>query len=102
MHLKNIAESVETFGPRYLERIFTPREIAWATAGDDVVGRLGECFAAKEAMAKALGVRPEASLPWRSIEAFPARAEVRANGVTLPVQVTRHGEYAFAMVVGLA
>ncbi|MEZ5382286.1 MAG: holo-ACP synthase [Microthrixaceae bacterium] len=41
--------------PAMRERCFTPTELVDAATGGDEVGHLGICFAAKEAVAKALG-----------------------------------------------
>ena len=71
----DVAESVQHFGDRYLNRIFTPHEIACCRPGDRSGHPLGTYsieslaarFAAKEAVVKVLrpqGARPE----WRSIE----------------------------------
>lgn len=102
MYLPNIAESLDAFGNRFVNRVFTPREIAYATAGpDDFAGRLAECFAAKEAMYKALGGREAPS--WRSIELYHTdgtQGEVRGGGIALPVRLSRQKSFAFALIVG--
>lgn len=65
-----VAQSVDAFGDRYLDRIYTTRERAYADAAGDERRRcehLAARFAAKEAVVKVLApddARPE----WRSIE----------------------------------
>ena len=59
-----VEESLARFGDPYLQRVFTPREVA-ACGGD--ARRLAACFAAKEAVAKTFDAGDEA-LDWRSIE----------------------------------
>ncbi|QHI98590.1 holo-[acyl-carrier-protein] synthase [Xylophilus rhododendri] len=68
IEVASIAESCERFGRRYLERIFTPDEIAYCEAGgEEMAQRLAARFAAKEACMKVL--RPVGGgIPWRSIE----------------------------------
>lgn len=61
-----IAESIDTFGDRYLQRIFTDDELATCT-GPMRIARLAARFAAKEAVIKALGVVDDPT-PLRDIE----------------------------------
>ena len=82
--IERIAAAVERYGPRFLGRIFTPREIeacqnkAWAAAG------FAMSFAAKEAFSKALGVGlRRGGIRWREVEVVPNRMgkpEVQVHG----------------------
>jgi phosphopantetheine--protein transferase-like protein len=54
--VRDVARSVERFGARYLSRVYTDAEIAYAQAAKEtrgVASRLGARFAAKEATLKA-------------------------------------------------
>jgi holo-[acyl-carrier protein] synthase len=54
-----VVESLERFGARYLQRVFTPGEIGYAMSAaglEQRAERLAARFAAKEAAMKALGV----------------------------------------------
>jgi holo-[acyl-carrier protein] synthase len=64
----SVRESIETHGERYLERIYTEREVSdCRTAGTVDLERLAGRFAAKEATIKVL--RPgDDPVPWRDIE----------------------------------
>lgn len=65
-----IAESVERFGARFAQRLFTPREVSDAMSVSGAPAqheRLAARFAAKEAVIKALDL-PEAGIGWRDIE----------------------------------
>ena len=73
--ISEIAESIELFGERYLERVFTPVERA-QTEGPMALERLAGRFAAKEAVLKVLHVPSTAAVPWHSIEVRTGR-----NGV---------------------
>lgn len=53
IHLPRMEQAVQTYGDKFIERIFTPAEIAHCRGR---VGPLAVRFAAKEAIAKALGV----------------------------------------------
>jgi holo-[acyl-carrier protein] synthase len=104
-----VEESLTRFGDTYLQRVFTPREVA-ACGGD--ARRLAACFAAKEAVAKTFDAGDEA-LDWRSIEVLAApdgtvTAELaghsseiaaRAGIGGLQVSVTAADKYAVAVVL---
>ena len=66
--VRDVRQSVETFGDRYLCRVFTPGELAECQSTPDrMAERLAARFAAKEAAMKVLDMgdlRPD----WRSVE----------------------------------
>jgi holo-[acyl-carrier protein] synthase len=64
VELEEFQRTVEIAGDEFLERIFTPAEIAFCAGR---VNRLATRFAAKEAMAKALGTGFR-GLGWREVE----------------------------------
>jgi len=53
--IARVAWSVERFGERFIRRVFTEAEYAQASAKGNAARRLAMLFAAKEAVAKALG-----------------------------------------------
>jgi holo-[acyl-carrier protein] synthase len=65
---KRVQESIDRFGERFLERIFTAGEIAYCrrkkNAGESFAAR----FAAKEAGAKALGTGISRGVNWKELE----------------------------------
>jgi holo-[acyl-carrier protein] synthase len=66
VQISRITQSLETFGERFLRRIFTDAEICYARAAPASTGeRLAVRFAAKEATKKALGLD---GIGWRDIE----------------------------------
>lgn len=87
-----IAATLERWGERFLERVFTPAERA---ACRDRPASLAARFAAKEAVAKTLGtgVGPSA-IAWREIE-------VLANTRGRPVLVLHGAAAARAAALGL-
>jgi len=107
----SIREAVALHGDRYLERIYTPREIADCRDGDEVAfERLAARFAAKEAGMKALRLPPSEGLDWRSLELvrepegwtwlrLTGRAAELAGTHELSVSVTHEGPFAMAVVV---
>lgn len=55
-------------GPRFRQRIFTPEEISYCESFADPVERFAGRWAAKEAVAKALGTGFTRGVCWREIE----------------------------------
>ncbi len=117
----DVAESVERFGDRFLERVFTPHEVDCCRRADARTGRapgysvesLAARFAAKEATLKVL--RPDGWQPdWRSIEVRRTRGgwcEIHLSGQAaalaaevgvdaLEVSLTHESMVAVAVVVG--
>ncbi|GBR08683.1 holo-ACP synthase [Asaia siamensis] len=68
--MRRIARALERSGDRFLERSFTPAEIAYANTrkGDGRLGILAKRWAAKEACAKALGTGFRDGLHFTDIE----------------------------------
>jgi len=115
VRVQDVADAIETFGTRYLDRVFTAAEQADSTGEPRVrAERLAARFAAKEAALKVLrptGARP----PWTSIEVVrhesgacdlrltgTAAELASAGGITaLAVSLTHEHDQAAAAVVGL-
>jgi holo-[acyl-carrier protein] synthase len=60
--------SIERFGLRFLERIYTPREMQYCDSKANRVERYAARFAAKEAAMKALGTGWNHGVRWRDCE----------------------------------
>lgn len=65
---ERIGESVARFGRRFLDRIFTPAEIAFCDGKANANERYAARFAAKEATFKALQASWELGISWRDFE----------------------------------
>ncbi len=63
-----IHEAIERHGQRFIERIFTPREIAYVEARANRSERYAVRFAAKEAAMKALGTGWSCGVSWLDCE----------------------------------
>lgn len=63
-----IRRAIARFGWRFLERVFTPGEIAHAQRKRDPAEHLAARFAAKEAAMKALGTGLRRGVRWRDFE----------------------------------
>ena len=110
VRISRIAESLDQFGERFLRRVFTPGEIAYATASPaHTAERLAARFAAKEAVIKALDLA-ERGVGWNQIEVArtPSGAGVlilhgvaaeAAAGSELAVSLSHEGDLATAIVV---
>lgn len=113
VRVSRIAESLERFGERFLKRIFTEGEVAYATAVPaEAAARLAARFAAKEATIKALGL-VDLAMSWRDIEVRRAATgacamtlcggageAARLAGVDeLAVSLSHEGDYATAVVI---
>ncbi len=66
--VRRIGESIEKFGDRFLNRIFTDNEIAFCSGKANSNERFAARFAAKEAAFKALQAAWEEGLSWRDFE----------------------------------
>ncbi len=63
-----IAHSIERFGRRFVERIYTPDEIRYCESKANKAERYAGRFAAKEAGMKAIGTGWNRGVRWQDIE----------------------------------
>ena len=113
VQISRIAASLDAFGERFLCRIFSADEIAYATSAPArTAERLAVRFAAKEATIKALDLA-ERGVGWRQIEvrrganggcALVLHGEAgeiaRASGIDeLAVSLSHEGDFATAIVI---
>ena len=108
-----IRETIDRFGARFVERIFTEGEIRYCESKANRVERYAARFAAKEAGMKALGTGWNYGVRWRDIEVarkpgsrptllFHGRAaEVAARLGTrnVSLSLTHTAEQAMAFVI---
>ena len=117
VEVEEIEEALRQEPERYLQRVYTDREVEACRRGGVVNGRrLAQRFAAKEAVMKLLGAAPDDPLPWRAIEILEeapgcARVELhgeaivlaaRAGIADLSVSLTHAAGCAAAVVIGAA
>lgn len=112
IEVNRIETTIVQYGERFLQRVFTPRELAYCNGQPP---QLAARFAAKEAVSKALGVGVQHidGVSWREIEIVsgargkPAvqlsgRAAQRATEIglhTIEISLSHTREHAIAMVV---
>lgn len=114
IEVERIRRSIERFGSRFLERVYTAGEIAYCrrkqhTAAESFAAR----FAAKEAGAKALGTGMGFGVTWQEIEVqrhpsgqplllLHGRAAERARqlgAVNIALSLTHTATHAMAFVI---
>lgn len=114
--ISRVARILSAYGPKFLNRVFTPREVQFSR------GRAAELavrFAAKEAVSKALGVgmrlMSPAGIGWLDVETLNfssgqpyvtlyGRAQELASAAgltTWSISLTHDGDLALAFVVAL-
>ena len=93
--IPRIAETIERYRDRFLQRVFTDNEIAYCLRRRSSAPHFAGRFAAKEAAMKALGTGHSRGVLWRDIEV------IRRGG---PPQLQLHGGAArrFAKIGGRA
>ncbi len=104
---------LDRYGERFLRRVFTEAEMAYAMRGVNRAERLAGRFAVKEAMMKALGTGKSQGILWRDVETvrgisgmpvvhLHGQAVKRAkwrNGGAVHVSITHDGGKAVAFVI---
>jgi holo-[acyl-carrier protein] synthase len=66
--ISRIADAIERYGERFIERVFTAGEIAYCRSKRDFASSFAARFAAKEAAMKALGTGHSRGVYWTGIE----------------------------------
>lgn len=113
VQISRIEASFASFGERFAQRLFTPGEIAYASAEPTLAAqRFAARFAAKEAAIKAFGLS-HTGIDWRDIEVVRAedgRCDLRLHGEAaraagepagdgIALSLSHDGDYAIAIVV---
>ena len=111
-----IEQMIKRHGQRFIERVFTAAEQAYADANKDSVEKLAGRFAAKEAVLKLMGTGWRGKIAWTDIEVVNNAAgqpqvtldgEVKkiadGLGIThISVSITHTANFAIASAVALA
>jgi holo-[acyl-carrier protein] synthase len=111
--VERIAASIERFGRRFLERVFTPEEIRYCESKANKAERYAGRFAAKEAAMKAIGTGWHRGVTWQDVEvvrvpggrptiALHGKAEEFFHGlgaVRAHLSITHTKENAMAQVI---
>jgi len=108
-----IRRSIENYGDRFLHRIYTERERAYASKKANVAERFAARFAAKEAGMKAIGTGLRHGITWKDFEVVnepSGRPTLSLSGVAkqiaehlgvhrISLSLTHTAEMALAVVV---
>ena len=111
--IDRIGRAIERYGAHLLERLYTPREVAYCETHKNRFERYAARFAAKEAAMKALGTGWRLGVRWRDIEvtnepggkptlalAGVARQLADRLGVkNISLTITHSGNLALAQVI---
>jgi holo-[acyl-carrier protein] synthase len=105
---------LDRFGERFLRRVYTEQETAYAMRGVNRAERLAGRFAVKEAVMKAIGTGKSQGILWKDVETLRGqygRPEVRLHGQAVKlakllrrsggvhVSITHDGGKAVAFVI---
>jgi holo-[acyl-carrier protein] synthase len=111
--IDRIAAAVTRHGAPILERLYTPREVAYCESHKNKFERYAARFAAKEAAMKALGTGWRRGVRWRDIEVANAPSGKpslllagvarqfadRLGVVNISLTITHSGNLALAQVI---
>lgn len=111
--VSRIRESIVRFGDRFLNRIYTESERAYAESKANVHERFAARFAAKEAGMKAIGTGWNFGITWKDFEVVNERSgrpKLLLHGVAreianrlhadrISISLTHTKEMAFAVVI---
>jgi holo-[acyl-carrier protein] synthase len=111
--IPRIQALLDRYGKRFLGRVYTEAETAYAMRGANKAERLAGRFAVKEAVMKALGTGKSQGILWRDIETLRTRSgkpEVHLHGQAVKrakllgggavhVSITHDGGKAMAFVI---
>jgi len=113
VEVDRIRQSIAIFGDRFLKRIFTEQEQAYASRAAHSAERYAARFAAKEAGMKALGTGWSGGVTWIDFEIVKAssgRPELQLHGVAeeiarsmnvtrIATSLTHTAHTAFAVII---
>jgi holo-[acyl-carrier protein] synthase len=111
--VSRMREAIERHGDRFLQRVFTPAEIAYCRRHKNCEERFAARFAAKEAAMKALGTGWRQGVTWQDLEvanSSSGKPGLRLSGRALEIyrslgatntvlSITHSSAYALAEVI---
>ena len=114
--IPRIADTIARYGDRFLNRIFTEREVAYSMRRRQPAIHFAGRFAAKEAILKALGTGWRGKIAWTDIEISNdaagapavalsgecARIAARLGIERILLSITHTDHYAAASAIGIA
>jgi len=110
IEVDRIKKSIERFGAHFLQKIFTLSEIAYCEKHSQYARHFAGRFAAKEAIAKALGCGFGHKLSWHDLEilnhatgkpyvVFSKKAALLFNSPVIHLSISHCKDYASAVAI---
>lgn len=110
IEIKRIEKAIERHGQRFLDRLFTPNEQTYCRRYRDASRHFAGRFAAKEAVAKALGTGFREELGWSDFEivndaqgkphvVLNPRLKESLAGIEILVSISHSHDYATAFAL---
>ncbi|MDZ7288704.1 MAG: holo-ACP synthase [candidate division KSB1 bacterium] len=110
IEIARVEATLARWHDRFVQRVFTPEEIAWCTARADRAAAFAVRFAAKEAFAKALGTGIHKNFSWKDFAisnqsngrpqaVVSSRLAGQLSGIKIHVSLSHSDDYATAVVV---
>jgi holo-[acyl-carrier protein] synthase len=110
IEIARVRRSIEQGGSLFLDKVFTPREIAYCTARQNAYQHYAARFAAKEAVSKALSTGWAGEFRWKDVEvmndpsgqphiAFSGKLGETLTAVSVFVSLSHSESHVVAMVV---
>ncbi len=110
IEITRIRRGIERGGDLFLEKVFTPREIAYCKARQNAYQHYAARFAAKEAVSKALSTGWAGEFRWKDVEvmndpsgqpriAFSGKLRETLDGASVFVSLSHSDSHVVAMVV---
>lgn len=107
--IRRIRRSYEQYGEKFLHRVLTENEIGYCRKKKDMMPSVAARFAAKEAVAKAIGRGISEVFSWKSVEVVngehgkPAMRvlddALGISGESIRLSLSHSGDYAVAFVL---
>jgi holo-[acyl-carrier protein] synthase len=110
IEIGRVRRSIDQVGDLFLEKVFTPQEIAYCNARANAYQHYAARFAAKEAVSKALSTGWAGEFRWKDVEvmndpsgqpriAFSGKLGETLNGASVFVSLSHSDSHVVAMVV---
>lgn len=102
IEIDRIEDSINRFGDQFLTKLFTPEEIAYCKKHKFPSKHFAGRFAAKEAIAKAIGSGFGENLSWLDIEILPNEQKkpiAKCKDYLIQLSISHCQSYAVAMAM---
>lgn len=113
IEIERIRRDIESLGSPFLEKVFTPLEIAYCTGKQNKHQHFAARFAAKEAVSKALSTGWAGEFRWKDVEvmndasgqprvtlAGKLRERLADDGILITLSHSQHYVVAVALIEG--